>query len=144
MSATWDERVDASGGPDACWNWIGGAFKSGYGRVHVDGKSRRAHRVLWQLLVGPIADDLCVCHKCDNPLCVNPAHLFLGTTQQNNADKMSKGRHRAAPIKWPKETIDAIRARLATGEWQYLIAADYGMSQGYISKINTGRVRKNS
>lgn len=74
-----------------CWLWTG-AMQHGYGKIRVVMKDVRAHRASWEIHNGPIPDGMCVLHKCDTPLCVNPAHLFLGTQQENIADKQSKGR----------------------------------------------------
>ena len=84
----------------ACWPWIGGSRTEwGYGLIRWrNGSGRdkrpllRAHRVAWELTNGPVPDGLFVCHHCDNPPCCNPAHHFLGTTQDNTADKVAKGR----------------------------------------------------
>lgn len=75
-----------------CWNWIGGKFRGGYGRVHVSRRTNLAHRVAWELVFGEIPKDLLCLHKCDNPSCVNPNHLFLGTQQDNINDMKKKGR----------------------------------------------------
>jgi len=78
---------------EGCWEWQGAVSHStGYGRICWEGKYAGAHRVIWQLVYGNIPTGLCVLHKCDNPPCVNPAHLFLGTPQDNARDRDSKGR----------------------------------------------------
>lgn len=74
-----------------CWVWTSGKFKSGYGQFQI-GIPVRVHRVAYAISVAPIPDGMSVLHKCDNKICVNPEHLFLGTQQDNMADKVSKGR----------------------------------------------------
>lgn len=77
-----------------CWNWVKASFKGGYGRISISGKICAAHRVSYTLSHGEIGEDLCVLHKCDNPRCINPDHLFVGTQMENMLDKCKKGRHR--------------------------------------------------
>lgn len=79
---------------EGCWEWLACKNPGGYGIVRLsDGKNILAHRLSWLSLVGPIPDGLCVLHHCDNPPCVRPDHLFLGTLAENNKDMTAKGRH---------------------------------------------------
>lgn len=78
---------------DGCWNWIGGKNHKGYGRILIQGGSHAAHRIAYFLEFGQWPGELLVCHSCDNPSCVNPAHLWLGTPQQNMDDMVAKGRN---------------------------------------------------
>lgn len=75
-----------------CWQWTMHTCKKGYGRFSFEGRQEHAHRSSYKMLVGPITDDLHVLHKCDNPGCVNPKHLFLGTEIDNVKDKTKKNR----------------------------------------------------
>lgn len=75
-----------------CWGWTFGTFSTGYGVFQFLGKARKAHRVAWELTNGPMPDGMIVLHKCDNPVCINPDHLTIGTQADNRADMESKGR----------------------------------------------------
>lgn len=130
---------------DGCWEWRGhrstnmghGILKSG-----PRGACRQeyAHRVSWELHFGPIPDGLNVCHSCDNPPCVNPAHLWLGTDADNMADRDRKGRH--GSIKLTADQVRAIRVRRAAGELTRPLAKAFGVSQSYVSMLSRGRARK--
>lgn len=80
--------------PNGCWEWQKGKIKRGYGVIHLSKEKRRilAHRLSYEIFIGEFDQDLFVCHKCDNPSCINPDHLFLGTPLDNALDCQNKGR----------------------------------------------------
>jgi hypothetical protein len=129
---------------------MGGTSLSGYGYVQRNMRRYLAHRIAFELTFGPIPDGLFVCHHCDNPPCVNPAHLFVGTQAENMADMAAKGRHRSRggqngerhpQAKLTDAQVDTIRVLLTGPESTRQIAERYGVSRSLISKIQTGAVR---
>lgn len=117
---------------NGCWNWTGSVCKSGYGQFTVDGKNHKVHRLSYTWHFGPIPEGMHVCHRCDNPRCVNPAHLFLGTAALNMADKARKGRCgiRVHSDKWPE--VIAARAR---GETLAHIGSRLGISRQRVHQM---------
>lgn len=89
-------KVDKSDSENACWNWIAFCAPNGYGQFGVNGKVLYAHRVVWEISNGNIPNNMCVLHRCDNPPCCNPAHLFLGTQVDNILDMRAKKREKFA------------------------------------------------
>lgn len=119
-----------------CWDWTGHISAVGYGQIKDNYRTKMAHRVAWELHNGPIPDGLCVCHACDNRRCVNPTHLFLGTSAENTADKVRKGRqargqHAGKGKLTPAEVIE-IRA---STENPKSIGPKYGVHWSQIYKI---------
>lgn len=128
-------------GPDDCWIWTG-AITKGYGAFSLSGRQTYAHRAAYILEHGSIPRGELICHKCDNPLCVNPRHLFSGTHKVNMGDAVSKGRQahgqQSGAAKLKNEDIPKIRARLGS-ETHEAIASDYGVSRATISLISSGK-----
>jgi hypothetical protein len=131
-------------GPTDCWEWIGRRSNMNYGLLSDGGRKRSAHRVSWELSNGPIPESMCVLHRCDNPPCVNPAHLFLGTMSDNSQDMARKGRWRNVPrygwdnnkTKLSDEQIADIRARYAAGEQnKSRLAEEYGVHRSRIYQL---------
>lgn len=137
----WD-KVDKTT-VDACWPWRGGRDKDGYGYFRVGGGNRRAHRVAYVVSHGSLEPALDVCHACDNPRCVNPRHLWVGTNQDNSDDMVRKGRSLCG-IANPKVRLSERKVqevvRLADlGLLQKEIAQRIGCNQRTVSTILTGR-----
>lgn len=128
-------RVDI-GGPDECWEWTGHRLPSGYG-TYSTGMfgTRLAARIVWTLLRGPIPDGKLICHHCDNPPCVNPAHLFVGTMADNMRDMALKGRQVS---KLSEVDVIEIRRLLAQGVKKRPLARWYGVSQRAVQFIADG------
>lgn len=125
-----------------CWEWTGTLNSSGYGWLWNGNKNQAAHRFSYEYFNGEISEKSLVCHKCDNPACVNPAHLFLGTDAANAKDKVKKGRQsrtngmKAGKLcKLKDEDIFEIRKLRASGLSQQKIADRFGISQFAVSAI---------
>jgi hypothetical protein len=148
------KNVDKSGGPESCWLWTAG--KSGdYGDFWIAGGHTGAHRMAYVLSRGGIPDGMFVCHKCDNPICVNPAHLFLGTCADNLADMAQKGRaakgdqngrrlhpesvprgEGSASAKLTEQQVIAMRVRFAGGGvTKSDLMREYGVSHRQVRNI---------
>jgi hypothetical protein len=129
---------------EGCWDWGGYFDKNGYGLFH-SGHSRqtRAHRFSWELYNGKIPQGLNVLHRCDNPKCSNPEHLFLGTTQDNAIDMAQKGRstlgEKNPNSKLSDDDVREIRKRLEMGVTQTRVANDFSMSYNAIRRIKLGQ-----
>jgi len=136
-------RYVAKGQPvDSCWLWAGARQPKGYGTLNVEGKSVKAHRLSYELHHGPIPKGLHVLHRCDNPPCVNPAHLWAGTNMENIADKMAKGREpnlkgEKHPLAMLTEAdVKQIRALHAAGGLNYAqIGARFGVEKHVVGMV---------
>lgn len=132
-----------------CWLWTGSRIsKMGYGQmVDKNSGTSQAHRVSYEYYIGPIPSGMCVCHKCDVPCCINPAHLFLGTHLDNVRDMIAKGRnepllrrHRGSSSRYSKLTDEQVLKIRDDRRLQRVIASEYGVNRTAISRIKS-RVR---
>lgn len=129
--------------PDGCWYWTASTCGK-YGRLVIDEKNIKAHRLSFELHKGPITDGMHVCHSCDNPLCVNPDHLYLGTHQDNMKDRNSKGRQArlhgvmSGQAKLDNTSVQIIREAKRDGWRSKDIAKYFGISKGQIWNICKG------
>lgn len=138
--------ADQSDGPDSCWPWLSGRNGVGYGCFYRRSKRCYAHREAYEISYGPVPDGLYVLHKCDNRICCNPRHLFLGTHLENIADMVAKGRNakgeRNGLAKFTDEKvamiIDAYKPGLTT---QQEVADRFGVDRRYVGQLYRGEAR---
>lgn len=140
MKGTLAERFSAKFAPEpysGCWLWTAGINSKGYGHIgtHKGRKIELAHRIAWNLYRGEIPVGVCVLHKCDTPLCVNPDHLYLGSLRDNMIDMAKKYRH-----PWCKLTPTQIEEIRSSNLRQREIAKQYGISQPSVSLIKARKV----
>ena len=139
-------KVDRSGGPDACWPWTGSRHRFGYGWFRVNRKTMTAHRMSL-MLAGVDVTGLQACHTCDNPPCVNPAHLYAGTPKQNGEDASRRGRHSPVPRPgssnpWSAltdEQVLELRRLHRMGVPAYNLGRQFGISGSAAWRAITGR-----
>lgn len=130
-AALWFEyRLDKTGD---CWLWTGEKTNKGYGALRIDTKRILAHRYAYQIWNGALEKDMLVCHRCDNPLCCNPRHLFLGTPKDNTMDSITKGRWR-----FEKLTESQAREIKASTLGAKILADKFGVTKGTIRHIRAG------
>jgi hypothetical protein len=151
MTGTIQERFEAKfTKSDGCWEWEAGKDSKGYGAFRIAGRMQLSHRVAYQLYVGEIPAGLCACHRCDNPGCVNPAHLFLGTQADNVRDRDNKGRCKSKSnwtvlsgekngnSKLTEKQVIEILAKHANGARGVDLAKEFGAANQTISNIVCG------
>lgn len=121
-----------------CWVWVGSRSTNGYGAIYYKGEKWTAHRLSWVLHHGEIPEGLCVLHQCDNPPCVNPEHLFLGTIKDNAQDAIAKGRFPRLKVtsKLTAEQVEAIRTSKQSAKQ---IAAQFSITIWTVYDIRRGR-----
>lgn len=128
---------------DKCLLWDR-SIRGGYGVVSIKNKNHFAHRLAWSLINGPIPNGMRVCHKCDNPPCFNPLHLFLGTDADNAHDRDRKNRVQHGPrhysSKLTENQVLVIRAKYQKGTYGFKkLASEFGVSSASVRKILSGR-----
>jgi len=137
------EKVDKS---KECWEWQAARDKDGYGFFHHHGKMGKAHRFSWEMHNGPIPEGLQVLHKCDNPRCIRPDHLFVGTNIENVADRTKKRRQpdgeRHNEAKVTLKQVQEMRRNGKTGTYKS-IGQRYGLSIAQTAKILNNQSWKN-
>lgn len=131
------------GGEDECWDWMRGKDKDGYGAFWLNNEDIRAHRLAFIMKNGQIPSNMFVCHRCDNPACVNPGHMFLGSSRDNINDMLSKGRtlkgekNNGAKLK-EHQVTEIKKIYLAGNVSSRVLAKQFGVGKGTILKIVNG------
>lgn len=138
-------KVDRSGGSDACWPWLASCDSFGYGRFYDGKRVDGSNRVAWVLANGSLPDGdghhgSCILHRCDNPKCCNPAHLFVGSIKDNNSDTAQKLRHGRAKLS--VEQVLEIRALSDQGVIQRVLAERFQVAPALIHFIVTRKIWK--
>ena len=130
--------------PSGCHEWTGGRSKAGYGVISYLGKHDYVHRIVLRLTMGDLPKGLHVCHKCDNPSCVNPEQLFLGTNAENQWDKFRKNRHARGTMfsRNSRLTEDAVAYIRSSDETGRALAKKFGVSEGTLSAARNGHTWK--
>lgn len=146
LAARLEAKTRRGSTPDECSEWTGGR-RANYGRFQYRGKSLAAHRVAWEVYhKRKIPQGMCVCHRCDNPPCVNPQHLFLGTREENTADMVAKDRQqRGEGINHAKLTADRVveaRKLAREGHHYWDLAERYSVGNTTIRYAVTGKTWK--
>lgn len=144
-------KVAITANPDLCWEWQASLKPNGYGQFNLHNKIVYAHRFSWEITINKSPDGFVVCHSCDNRLCVNPGHLFIGSHADNVQDKVRKGRlpsvdktahygEQHGCHKLTSEQVLYIRAKAAIGDVsQVSVAREMGVSPTTISRIVIGK-----
>lgn len=130
---------------NGCWVWTAATNPQGYGLMVYKKRLISAHRISWMEHVGEIQDGLYVCHRCDNPLCINPDHLFLGSQKENMDDMIRKGRQihpRGEDFNKSKLTWEAVRHIRSSDMTGYALAKMYGVGKNTIYAILKNRTWK--
>lgn len=141
----WD-GCDRTGGEDACWPWKGHCYGGGYGSSYEHGKGKvPAHRIAWEVANGQtVPKGMVVCHRCDNPPCCNPRHLFIGTEAENIQDMHEKGRFPKRGVRMPRAVPEQTRAKVlqlkAEGLTQKRIAKALGLTRYQVAMASEDRL----